>query len=152
MMTGHIDYFQIFATASVRCDSCHFDEPLCAFVFLWNPSVRERGHLESSLMSRVLQLSQALCQCSRSPACLRTSVSPLPPRHDMPFLVPGRMWIRRINLLPNPIGKTAVLREPLAEVSGKRLERAGDGRRSVFRETVLVQDREARASLQHRPA
>jgi len=62
------------------------------------------------------------------------------------------MWVLRINLLPNPVGKTSVLREPLAEVSGKRLERAGDRKRSVFRETALVQDREARASLQHRPA
>ena len=37
MMTGHVDYFQIFAMIHICCGSYHFDEHLCAFVFIWNP-------------------------------------------------------------------------------------------------------------------
>ncbi|XP_035927110.1 MRN complex-interacting protein isoform X9 [Halichoerus grypus] len=43
--------------------------------------VGERGHLESSLMSRVQQLSQALCQCSRSPVVPQDVCLPSPPLH-----------------------------------------------------------------------
>ena len=106
--------------------------------------------------------------CSIQDICL-----PLP-SNQIPFLVAAQTWVLRplglgvaleifskgvcfptlrINLLPNPVGKTPALREPLAEVSGKGLQGTGAGRRrSVFQQAALIQEREARPSLQYRPA